>query len=383
MQTNTGNGAKARTAKLTRGVRLSALVVALLIGAVALRIRHDRQRVAGNHDDHAIAAELTAKVERLSPIERLPTLLKALQDPDPNVRAAALEPLAKLHAPEAVDAAEAAFRDSASIVRQAALETLPQIDQERGLRLQLAAFVDDDLWIRESVASQFSADPRHTTADARALSTLIRALDDSSPVVQTLAMRILRRMTGNDWHSSSIAQPEARQAVALRWKQWWATAPQRAAVPPEFDAVASRPSTRSDPAPDFQLNDTDGRTVGLASEQGKIVLLNFWGTWCPPCKAEIPDLIRLDAAYRSKGVEIVGVALAEADGVKSLRRYCAEHGIAFRQTLATDEILDAYGHIHEVPVTVLIDAHGRIRNRWEGERDFATFRAAIDRALKN
>jgi thiol-disulfide isomerase/thioredoxin len=246
-----------------------------------------------------------------------------------------------MRSPQATDAVEAAFQDSASTVREAALEALPNMDRERGLRLELAAFDDDDLWIRESIASKVSADLHHTLFDRRSIPTLVRALDDSSPVVQTLSMSVLRRLTGKSWRVSSKAPDAERSAVILQWKQWWQAAEMTYHLPHEFDSIAARHSTRSDPAPDFHLTDTAGNPADLSSERGKIVLLNFWGTWCPPCKKETPDLIRLDADCRSKGVDIIGVALSEKGGLDLFRKTCAERGILFRQAMATDAILSS------------------------------------------
>jgi peroxiredoxin len=363
--------------------RLWMVVTAALI-ALFLGVRHKQSRLAeDDQDDHAIASALERKVARLTPEARLPALLTALQDPNPHVRSASIGPLASLRTPGAVDAVEEAFRDSSFVVRDAALEALPQMDRERSLKLDLAALVDDDLWIRESAINHLNIRPRGLPVDKRAIPTLIRALEDSSPVVQTTAMGVLRRLTGNDWRCSSLDTSEARQIVVRRWKKWWAGDARRATIPAEFNAVGSRPSTRLDPAPDFHLKDINGQEVSLTGMRGKVLLLNFWGTWCPPCRKEIPDLIRLDAAYHGKGVEIVGVALAEQGGAESLRSFCAKQGITYRQTLAINRILDAYGHIEEAPVSVLIDARGNIRNRWEGERDYGTFQAAVERALQN
>ncbi|MCW3100652.1 MAG: hypothetical protein JWL77_6270 [Chthonomonadaceae bacterium] len=383
MKTQTEGVPLLRATKRWGTIGLLLVVLALLAGAVGVRRLHDRQSAAMTEDDDGVAQSAVAVMAaHLAPADRLPALLKALHDSDAAIRTAAIDPLVNLHTPEAADAVELAFRDSASTVREAVLEGLPKMDRERGLRLEMAAFSDDDLWIRESVVSLLSSDPRHAFLDKRAFPTLIHALDDPSPVVQTMSMAILRHMTGKNWRVVSRISPEARQAVIQQWKQWWTDTARSADVPEEFRTVVARPSTRTDPAPDFHLTDTAGNEVDLTSERGKVVLLNFWGTWCPPCKKETPDLIRLDGEYRNKGLDVIGVALSEPNGADGLRQRCAERGIVFRQAIATDEILAAYGNIHEVPVTVLIDAQGNIRNRWEGERDYATFRAAVDRAMK-
>src|SRR5262249_50339730 len=158
-----------------------------------------------------------------------------------------------------------------------------------------------------------------------------------------------------------------------RWKDWWKREQGNYRIAPEFAAIAPIRPARADPAPDFELQDIDGRPISLQAQRSKVTLLNFWGTWCPPCQVEIPDLVKLDKGYRAHGLDILGIALSE-DSVEALRRWCTAHGVAYRQALSTAAIQDAYGHIEEVPVSVLIDRRGQIRYRWEGERDFATFR---------
>jgi peroxiredoxin len=96
--------------------------------------------------------------------------------------------------------------------------------------------------------------------------------------------------------------------------------------------------------------------------------------------------VQLDKEFQGRNVDIIGIALsehvvmAEKDKTK-LRQWCQEHGVSYPQAASTARILEDYGDIHEVPVTVLMDAQGHIRYRWDGERDYATFRPAIERLL--
>lgn len=370
-----------------RKQRLSPFLAPLLIVAFALalglRWKHDQRILQREQNkDGAPQAALASKIAGQKPEEQLATLLQALQESDSRVRVTAVEKLATLRTPQAVDAVETAFQDSAATVRTAALEALPQMDPERGLRLELAALQDDDIALREEVAEHLSTASEHTALDRRALPSLIHALDDVSPAVPVMSMNTLRHITGKDWHAADSAATDARHKAVLQWKQWWAGTAPKETIPAEFQAIAPRYPNRTDPAPDFHLVDTAGKTADLASERGKVILLNFWGTWCPPCQQEIPDLIRLDAAYRDKGLEIIGAALSEENGVDGLRQRSAVRGIRYRQAIAPDEMLDAYGDIHEVPVSVLIDRQGRVCYRWEGPRDYATFAAAVERLMK-
>lgn len=360
------------------GVLLVLIVVAIL-HPFAKKERKDPQEELYGHTEEAVDA-LANVLRRTPPEQRLPLLQKYSQDESPGLRYAAVDALGNEKGTEAADALERAFADSASVVRQRALEVLPDVDRERGLRLLLAALRDEDTWIRQAAAIQLSQrmGGRSQIVDRRAVPMLIKVLDDPDPVVSTMAMSVLRKLTGQPWRVKSSASEAQKRAIREQWRRWWAQAAAKWTAPPSLTDVAPVRPARVDPAPDFELTDIDGRPIRLADQRGKITLLNFWGTWCPPCQQEIPELVRLDKSYRAHKLDVIGIALSEPEGAKGLRCWCRAHGVSYRQALATDTVLEAYGHIHEVPISVLIDAQGRIRYRWEGERDFTTFRAAVE-----
>lgn len=365
---------------------LAALLAAL---AVAAAIRWAPNAPSTELDaqlrgdaEEAVGA-LSAVLDKAPPGRRLPLLLRYANDGSPGLRYAAIDALGDRRGPEAADALERAFKDSSSAVRQRAMEVLPKVDRERGLRLLLAGLADEDRWIREAAVQQIMAltGTRPTAGDRRAVPMLIKSLDDPSKSVSVLAMAALRRLTSHPWKVKVNAQDAKRRAVIGKWKSWWAANSAAYAVPAHYaNPVPVRP-TRIDQAPDFTITDTDGRPLSLASRRGRIILLNFWGSWCPPCQQEIPDLVRLDQEYRDRNVDIIGIALGERGGAAPLREWCRKHGVRYRQALATDDITEPYGHIEEVPISVLIDDRGRIRRRWEGERDYATFKAAVEQLM--
>jgi peroxiredoxin len=131
-------------------------------------------------------------------------------------------------------------------------------------------------------------------------------------------------------------------------------------------------------APAFTLTDVNGRQVALSSFRGNVVVLDFWATWCPPCKREIPDFIDLQSAYRSKGVQFVGVALDEPDKVRAFAR---EHEMNYPVLLGTDDVAARYGGISGIPTTYIIDRNGRIVERYEGFRPREVFESAIKKLL--
>lgn len=362
---------------------LFGVLLALTAVAVGLHLRRNRPPDPLRDDIESASGALADVLEKTPEAQRTPLLLKHVQDPSPGLRAAAVDALSHAPTPEALDAIEKALADSSSLVRVRALEVLWPVAPERGLRLLLAGVHDEDTWVRETAITQLSLCIQKPGIDGKdAIPTLISALDDSENVLPTTAMNILRKLTGQPWRIRLETSPAARQAAVRHWKDWWQANQGRYAIPPEFANVAPIHPTRADPAPDFALRDIEGHPISLEGQRGKVTLLNFWGSWCEPCQAEVPALAQLDRTYRARGLDIIGVAVAEQQGADGLRRWCKAHGAEYRQTLATDAIRDAFGHIEEVPVSVLLDKQGRIRYRWDGDRDYRTFRAAVERLVQ-
>ena len=133
-----------------------------------------------------------------------------------------------------------------------------------------------------------------------------------------------------------------------------------------------------DPAPDFKLTGLDGKPVTLADSRGKVILLNFWATWCGPCRAEIPDLVGLQNKYKDR-LQIVGLVVDDDDG-DAIKGFVEEFGINYPVAIATDEIRFQYGGIAALPTSFVLDAEGRIVQRHEGLRDPLLYETEI-RAL--
>ena len=131
-------------------------------------------------------------------------------------------------------------------------------------------------------------------------------------------------------------------------------------------------------APYFELKELKGKTVCLTDFVGKVIILDFWATWCPPCKKEIPDFIELYKQYSKRGVTIVGIALDEYEAVKNFH---SENKINYPILLGTDEVVKLYGGIRGIPTTFVIDKDGTIRQRYEGYRPKDLFEKEIKAAL--
>ena len=131
-------------------------------------------------------------------------------------------------------------------------------------------------------------------------------------------------------------------------------------------------------APDFALQSIDGGTVRLSELRGKVVLLNFWATWCPPCKKEIPDFLVLQDRYRDQDLRIVGIAIDDADAV---RTFAKESGINYSVLIGDDAVTRQYGGIESIPTTFVIDREGMIRARYVGWQPPETWAAEINKFL--
>src|SRR6266480_3852012 len=141
---------------------------------------------------------------------------------------------------------------------------------------------------------------------------------------------------------------------------------------PSFSAAQDQqPSIRfvrnPDPAPDFRLTGLDGKPVTLADSKGKVILLNFWATWCGPCRAELYALIDLQAKYKDR-FQILSLIVDDDDSA-TIQAVVEKYGINYPVALAPNEIRMQYGGIAALPTSFVLDTEGRIVQKHEGLRD--------------
>jgi peroxiredoxin len=118
-------------------------------------------------------------------------------------------------------------------------------------------------------------------------------------------------------------------------------------------------------APALSLKDINGKTVKLSDFSGKVVLLNFWATWCVPCRTEIPDLVKKQDEYQSQGLRIVGITFPPEDAAE-VRRFARELKINYPVVIGTKETKRAFTTSETLPFTVIIDREGKVRGMIEG-----------------
>jgi thiol-disulfide isomerase/thioredoxin len=122
---------------------------------------------------------------------------------------------------------------------------------------------------------------------------------------------------------------------------------------------------QSSKAPPVVLRDLRGRAVRLSDYRGKVVLLNFWATWCPPCRAEMPDLVKMQREYRGRGLQVIGVTYPP-ETLREVRRFTRRLGINYPVALGTKETKALFDEGETLPLTIVIDREGNIRDRIEG-----------------
>jgi thiol-disulfide isomerase/thioredoxin len=122
-----------------------------------------------------------------------------------------------------------------------------------------------------------------------------------------------------------------------------------------------------DPATEFAVKGIDGATVNLAAARGKVVLLNFWATWCGPCRMEVPDLVELQKKYQDR-LQVIGLVVDDADE-DAVRKFAKRYGINYPVALATDEMRIQFGGIPALPTSFIIDVQGRVVQKHIGLRD--------------
>ena len=146
--------------------------------------------------------------------------------------------------------------------------------------------------------------------------------------------------------------------------------------------AASAAVTVQGPAPDFTLRSTEGRNLRLKEQRGQVVLVNFWASWCGPCKQEMPHLNRLHHKYRSAGFVLLGVNIDE--DAKLGANTAGRWGLKFPVLLDTDKTVVRQYDLGSMPATVLIDRDGRVRHLHRGYRDGieATYEQQIRELVK-
>ena len=169
-----------------------------------------------------------------------------------------------------------------------------------------------------------------------------------------------------------IAAAAAACAVALLTVPWMMRGP-RTSV---HDAGSPAGSAGEAAKLDLTVKDMNGASVRLADYKGKVIVLNFWATWCGPCEVEIPELVETYAHYKDQGVVVLGVSID--DSAETLRAYAPKKNMNYPVLLMQDDVDEAYGPIFGVPVTFFIGRDGTISRKHFGP----VTKAQVEREIK-
>lgn len=134
-------------------------------------------------------------------------------------------------------------------------------------------------------------------------------------------------------------------------------------------------------APDFSRADLAGTAIRLNSYRGKLVLLNFWATWCEPCLAEIPRFSRWQQLYGPEGLQVLGISMD--DDSTSVKRAIRKYSIAYPVLMGDEHLGELYGGVLGLPLSYIIDPSGHIIGRYQGEADLAQMELRIRELLPN
>ncbi len=155
--------------------------------------------------------------------------------------------------------------------------------------------------------------------------------------------------------------------------------PKRSAESP---APAPVEPSKGSLAPDFTLKSLpDGKEVRLSSLRGKAVVVNFWATWCEPCKIEMPSLVDLQKKYGPQGLQIVGVAMDDAED-KEITGFARKMGVNYIVLKGTEKVGDLYGGIDRLPLTYYLDRSGKVVDETVGLAGESVIEDAIKKALE-
>ncbi|MBZ5664626.1 MAG: redoxin domain-containing protein [Acidobacteriia bacterium] len=140
--------------------------------------------------------------------------------------------------------------------------------------------------------------------------------------------------------------------------------------------IAQRPV-----APEFSLPELTGQTFDLSAYRGKVVLLDFWATWCDPCREEIPHFVELQDKYRDQGLQIVGISMD--DGPEPVRDFYQRFHMNYPVAMGNAKIGELYGGVLGLPIAFLIDRDGRIEAKHIGATDRSVFEREIQALLQS
>jgi peroxiredoxin len=145
--------------------------------------------------------------------------------------------------------------------------------------------------------------------------------------------------------------------------------------------AANPPTNQGKPAPDFELQSLEGKAIKLSDFRGKAVVVNFWATWCEPCRLEMPWFVDLQKKYGPEGLQILGISEDEDAKPDEIGKFAKDLGVNYPVLLGKDSVAEDYGGIPFLPVTVFVDRNGKIVDKVFGLKGRSEIEDTIKKAL--
>ena len=145
-------------------------------------------------------------------------------------------------------------------------------------------------------------------------------------------------------------------------------------------SVLPRFARAGEAAPEFTLHTVDGKSYRMSELKGRPVIVDFWATWCAPCKSSMPHLSAIQTRYRGRGLVVLGLS-TDDDDPRAVRRFADRLGVTFSLAVADDRVLEAFGPIRGLPTTIYISRKGEIVRRVTGYIDAETMDAYAQELL--
>jgi thiol-disulfide isomerase/thioredoxin len=149
---------------------------------------------------------------------------------------------------------------------------------------------------------------------------------------------------------------------------------------PSPEPVPAETAQGSSAAPDFSLTTLDGRQLRLSDYKGKVILIDFWATWCSPCRTEIPRFVEWQQKYGGEGFQAIGISMD--DTANPVRAFYQEFKLNYPVAMGDERVAQAYGGVLGLPVNVLVGRDGRILAKYIGMSDLRQLEAAVQHALQ-
>jgi len=144
--------------------------------------------------------------------------------------------------------------------------------------------------------------------------------------------------------------------------------PEQGPYPPNYnpETMSVEDALKGKIAPNFELTTTVNKKLKLSDYKGKVVIVDFWATWCPPCRRGIPDLVSLKSELKNKGLEIIGISLDQEETLPNVIPFIKDYKINYPVVYGNMDVVVAYGNIQSIPTSFIIDKEGKIAASYVG-----------------